>query len=81
VRLSNVEHGDGVEHRRLFEVIRATSGFRAPDVVRTLNYRKKFFGEPHKRHTQAAMRGPSEWSVGERELFAAYVSHLNQCRF
>jgi AhpD family alkylhydroperoxidase len=27
------------------------------------------------------MRGPSDWSVGERELFAAFVSNLNQCRF
>jgi hypothetical protein len=28
-----------------------------------------------------ALRGPSEWSVGERELFAAYTSKLNHCRF
>jgi len=27
------------------------------------------------------MRGPSPWSVGERELFAAFVSRLNQCVF
>jgi hypothetical protein len=27
------------------------------------------------------MRGPSEWSPGERELFAAFASHLNQCVF
>lgn len=81
MRLSNVERGDGIKHRVLFGIIRVTSGFRAPDVVRTLLYRKKFFGAPHTRHTQAAMRGPSAWSVGERELFAAYVSHLNQCLF
>ena len=28
-----------------------------------------------------AMRGPSEWSAGERELFAAFTSLLNQCPF
>jgi len=27
------------------------------------------------------MRGPSTWSVGERELFAAFTSRLNQCVF
>jgi hypothetical protein len=27
------------------------------------------------------MRGPSDWSDGERELFAGFVSHLNQCPF
>ncbi len=58
MRLSNVERGDGIKHRVLFGIIRVTSGFRAPDVVRTLLYRKKFFGAPHTRHTRAAMRGP-----------------------
>ena len=81
MRLSNVERGDGLKHRLIFRVIRAVSGFRAPDVIRTLFYRKAFFGAPHTRHTQAVMRGPSDWSVGERELFAAFVSNLNQCRF
>jgi hypothetical protein len=81
MRLANVERGDGIKHRLLFRVIRLVSGFRAPDVVRTLLYRKEFFGGPHARHTQAVMRGPSAWSVGERELFAAFVSNLNQCRF
>ena len=28
-----------------------------------------------------ALRGPSDWSAGERELFAAFVSSLSQCLF
>ena len=27
------------------------------------------------------MRGPSAWSVGDRELMAAYVARTNQCEF
>jgi hypothetical protein len=27
------------------------------------------------------MRGPSAWTVGERETFAAVVSRFNQCVF
>ena len=27
------------------------------------------------------MRGPSAWSVGDRELMAAYVSQANKCAF
>ena len=27
------------------------------------------------------MRGPSSWTVGERELFAAFTSSRNQCQF
>jgi hypothetical protein len=81
MRLSNVERGDGLKYKLIFRMIRAVSGFRAPDVIRTLFYNARFFGEHHTRHTQAVMRGPSAWSVGERELFAAFVSNLNQCRF
>jgi hypothetical protein len=81
VRLKVVERGERLTNRLLYAVIRVMSGFRAPDVVRTLAYRKAFFGEPHTVHTQAVMRGPSQWTVGERELFAAFVSRLNQCVF
>jgi hypothetical protein len=80
MRLTIVERGR-LGDRLLYAVIRAMSGFRAPDVVRTLRYRRTFFGGPHMAHTQAVMRGPSAWSVGERELFAAFVSRLNQCEF
>jgi AhpD family alkylhydroperoxidase len=31
--------------------------------------------------TQEAMRGHSTWSVGDRELMAAYVAKTNQCEF
>jgi len=80
VRLGNVERGH-LPDRLLYALIRTMSGFRAPDVVRTLRYRRAFFGAPHTAHTQAVMRGPSSWSVGERELFAAFVSRLNRCEF
>jgi hypothetical protein len=53
----------------------------APGVVRTMFYRKEFFGRPFSELTHQVMRGPSDWTVGERELFAAFVSRLNQCVF
>jgi alkylhydroperoxidase family enzyme len=81
MRLRNVERGDGLSPRLLFVLMRVLSGFRAPDVIRTLQYRRKFFGAHHSAHTQAVMRGSSEWSVGERELFAAFVSRVNHCVF
>lgn len=81
MRLTSVERGDGLKARLIFKLIRVFSGYRAPDVVRTVLYRKKFFGQHHSAHTQAVMRGPSEWSIGERELFAAFVSDINKCRF
>ena len=81
MRLANVEKGEHIGTRLFYGFVRLVSGFRLPDVVRTLNYHKAFFGRPHSAHTQAAMRGDSAWTVGERELFAAFVSKLNECRF
>ena len=53
----------------------------APDVVKTLMYRPELFGEPFSEYLDEIMRGPSEWSPGERELFAGFTSLLNQCPF
>jgi hypothetical protein len=51
------------------------------DIVRTLLYRPESFGRPYSIALHQALRGPSEWSVGERELFAAFVSRVNSCPF
>jgi hypothetical protein len=48
-------------------------------VGQILYYRPEIFGLPFSIYIQDVLRGPSEWSVGERELFAAFVSHKNQC--
>lgn len=81
MRLDVVAHGHTFGQKLMFRVMRLVTGFPAPGVVKTLMYRKEFWGAPHNRLTQLAMRGPSEWSVGDRELFAAYISRLNQCVF
>ena len=51
------------------------------DIRRTLSYRPEMFGQPFSACLEAVLRGPSEWSVGERELFAAFVSSTNQCTY
>ena len=81
MRLSILDRGHALKDKLLFAVIRVMSGHRAPDVVRTLRYRADYFGHRMNVVFQEAMRGPSPWSVGDRELMAAYVSHCNQCEF
>lgn len=80
MRLTKVHQGHGLGDRIMLAVMRLMAG-HAPGVVRTLRYRKDYFGRPFSLLTQDVMRGPSPWSIGERELFAAFVSRLNKCVF
>jgi hypothetical protein len=80
MRLQKVHAGHGLRDRAMLGMMRLMMG-HAPGVVRTLMYRKEFFGKPWTALTQQVMRGPSPWTPGEREIFAAFVSRLNQCVF
>jgi AhpD family alkylhydroperoxidase len=51
------------------------------DIVKLVKYRSDFYGGPMSGVTQEAMRGASTWSVGDRELMAAFVAKSNQCEF
>jgi len=81
MRLGVVENGHSIGRKALLLLVRVMLRSRPPDVVRTLLYRPTFFGNRMAAWTNSIMRGPSEWSVGERELFAAFTSQLNQCVF
>ncbi|MGH2891694.1 MAG: carboxymuconolactone decarboxylase family protein [Solirubrobacteraceae bacterium] len=76
-----LEHGYGVGPKLLFRLIRLVSGRPLPDAARITFYRPDFYGTHAKQFTQEAMRGRSEWSVGDRELMAAHVSKMNDCPF
>jgi hypothetical protein len=80
LRLPAVERGR-LPSRLFYAVFRLIAGQRAPDVIRTIQFRPAFFGRAFNRLTQRSLRGPSAWSVGERELFAAFVADRNKCRF
>ncbi|MDX3191811.1 alkylhydroperoxidase AhpD family core domain-containing protein [Streptomyces sp. MN03-5084-2B] len=81
MRLPEVEHGDGLRNRLLIRVISLALGARLPDAARVAFYHKGFVGTALGTWTHAAMRGPSDWSVAERELMAAMVAKWNSCPF
>lgn len=81
MRLPDIDRGDSLRSRTLIRAISAVSGIRLPDAARVAFYHKGFVGPTFGVWTQAVMRGPSEWSVGERELMAAMVAHWNSCTF
>jgi uncharacterized peroxidase-related enzyme len=81
MRLAVLNGGQGVKRLLMLRLAPLVFGLHAPDVLRILWYREKFMGRPLNRLTEQLLRGTSEWSVGERELFAAFVSSKNRCRF
>lgn len=81
MRLAILDEGHALRHKALLGMIRMMSRRPPPDVLKTMLYRPEFFGRPMSEVFQAVMRGPSEWSIADRELMAAFVSKTNECEF
>jgi uncharacterized peroxidase-related enzyme len=81
MRLDVLNHGYGRGTKLLFGLIRLFSRHPVPDAAKLVFYRPEYYGSWAKEFTQQAMRGPSAWSVGDRELMAAFVSQANECAF
>jgi uncharacterized peroxidase-related enzyme len=81
VRLEILNSGYQFGPRLLFALIRLASRRPVPDAAKLVFYRPGFYGTQMKEFTHAAMRGPSEWSIADRELMAAFVSMTNECPF
>ncbi len=79
MRLAILDSGHGFATKALFALIRVFSGQPVLDVIKLVKYRADFYGGPMSRVTHGAMRGPSAWSVGDRELMAALVAKTNEC--
>ena len=81
MRLKILNSGYSFGTKVLFAFIQAVSRQSVPDAAKLVFYRPDFYGAPMKELTHEAMRGPSAWSVGDRELMAAFVSKMNACAF
>ena len=81
MRLGILDRGHSLGTKALFALIRTVSRQPVLDVIKLVKYRPDFYGGPMSKVTQEAMRGPSAWSVGDRELMAAFVAKTNQCEF
>jgi uncharacterized peroxidase-related enzyme len=79
MRLGILDNGHTLRMKALFALMRAVSQLPVPDAVKLNRYRPDFYGTPMRVLTQEAMRGPSMWSIGDRELMGACVSQMNEC--
>jgi uncharacterized peroxidase-related enzyme len=81
VRLAILDSGHSLGTKALFAFIGAVSRQPVLDAVKVVKYRADFYGSPMSRVTQDVMRGPSAWSVGDRELMAALIAKTNACEW
>jgi alkylhydroperoxidase family enzyme len=79
MRLAILDSGHRFWTKVLFACIRLLSRLPVPDAIKVNRYRPDFYGMPMRELTHEAMRGPSAWSVGDRELMGAFVSKTNNC--
>jgi uncharacterized peroxidase-related enzyme len=81
MRLKIFEQGHTFKNKAILALIYLMSRRRVPDIVRVIFYRPDLYGRAASAWTQAVMRGSSAWTVGERELMAAFTSRLNRCEY
>ncbi len=81
MRLDILDHGYSLGTKVLFTLIRVFTGHPPPDAAKLTFYRPGFYGTAAKKLTHEVMRGPSAWSVADRELMAAFVSTVNGSAF
>jgi hypothetical protein len=80
MRLSILQGGHKALQKVFLGIIKMLAG-RVPGPILVMSYHPQLFGSHFAACLQEGMRGPSEWSVGEREIFSAIVSKLNRCAY
>lgn len=81
MRLSVLDNGHRVPQKLLLGFTRLVTHSEPVDVIKVFMYRPEFFGKPFCDLAHVLQRGSSDWTVGERELFGAFTSKLNDCTF
>jgi uncharacterized peroxidase-related enzyme len=80
MRLASLLAGRHLRHRLFVRLTRAM-GAEINDLGKLAMRRPEMFGIPMLGIAQELLRGPSTWTVGEREQLAAAVSRANECPF
>jgi hypothetical protein len=80
MRLALLHHGHRPLQKLQLKLIAAMVG-QLPGPIATMSYRRNLFGRWLSSCFVEAMEKPKHWTRGETELFAAYVSDQNRCRY
>jgi uncharacterized peroxidase-related enzyme len=81
MRLDVLERGHKLPARWFIRLSELLFRQRMDNVVLTGMHRPDFWGRPFFTLVTQVLRGPSYWTVGEREYLAMLVSRFNDCPF
>jgi len=68
-------------HRLILSAMKMLFDASVIDVARSAYYRPELLQRNYYLLQQEVLRGSSEWTVAERELFSTFISTKNQCSF
>ena len=80
MRLRILKEGHRLTQKLFFRLVTLHMG-HVPPPMRVLTYRRGFFGAHFVDCLDEGLRQTREWTKAEAELFAAFVSKLNQCEY
>ena len=80
MRLALLHHGHRPLQKLQMALVHAIVG-QVPGPIATMSYRRNLFGRWISDCFVEAMERSRHWTRGETELFAAYVSDQNRCRY
>jgi hypothetical protein len=80
MRLEILHDGHRPIQKLLLRIVERVVG-QVPGPIAVMSYRRELFGKGLSACFQEAMRQQTEWSDGETELFAAFVSKQNSCAY
>lgn len=82
MRLQILETGHRSWQKPVLKLIDKLMGSEGvPGPIAVVSYRRELFGKYFNTCIQDAMRKASHWRKDELELFAAFTSKLNTCRY
>ena len=79
MRLKILDEPQSFRSGIVFTLIRLFSRHPVLDVIRLVYHRPDFYCPQPLTHE--VMRGPSSWSIGDRELMAAFIARSNECEW
>lgn len=80
MRLSILDNGHHWKQKIPLSMMKLYIGL-APGPVLISAYRRDFFGDAFNFALDETLRDATQWTKGEVELFAAFVSNLNKCNY